>query len=141
VSVGTRDLVLRVAGVDHSAAVSRAVVRSVETESDFVTFEEAQSGGKRDYRLALALYQDMSGASLWSVIWSQRGADLAFELWPNGRPGSGTPTVTQPRFAGTATVADPDGDFVGGEADPDPEARMTTEADWLCIAKPAMQTS
>lgn len=140
-TVGTRDLVLRIAGVDYSAAVSRAVVQSVGTDSDFVSFVEAMSGGKRDYLLSMAMYQDMSAASLWTVVWSQRGVDLAFELWPNGRPGGGTPTLTQPRFTGTATVADPDGDFIGGEADPDPEARMTTAAEWLCIAKPVMATS
>lgn len=136
-----RDLVLRVGGVDVSGAVSRAVVRSSESDSDFVSFIEAQSGGKRDYLLAMAMYQDIAAASLWSVVWSQRGVDVGFELWPAGRPAGGVPTVTQPRFVGTATVADPDGDFIGGEADPDPEARMTCDAEWLCTAKPVMQTS
>lgn len=140
-TVGTRDLVLRVSGVDHSAAVSRAVIRSVPTDSDFVSFLEAQSGGKRDYHLAIAMYQDTSALSLWTVIWTQRGADLPFELWPYGRPAGGVPTLLQPRSVGTATVADPDGDFLGGEADPDPEARMTTEVAWLCAAKPVLQTA
>lgn len=140
-SVGTRDLVLLVAGVDHSAAVSRAVVRSVPTDSTFVSFAEAMSGGKRDYHLAMAMYQDTAALSLWTVVWTQRAVDVAFELWPYGRPADGLPTLAQPRSVGTATVAEPDGDFLGGEADPDPEARMTTEVEWLCTAKPTLETA
>lgn len=136
-----RELVLRISGVDYSAAVSRVVIRSVPTDSDFVSFVDAQNGGKRDYHLALAVNQDTTAGALWDVIWSQRGADLAFELWPYGRPGSGTPTVAQPRFAGTATVPDPDGDFIGGEPDEDPTAVPTIDVEWLCTAKPVRQTA
>ncbi|MFI6428464.1 hypothetical protein [Promicromonospora sp. NPDC050880] len=138
-SVGTRDLVLIVAGVDHSAAVLRAAVRSVSTDSEFVSFLEAQHGGKRDYHLAMDLFQDVSGLSLWRVIWSQRTVTLPFELWPMGRPAGGVPTATQPRAVGTATVDHPDGDFLGGEADPDPEARMTTAVEWLCDEMPVLE--
>lgn len=140
-TVGTRDLVLRISSVDHSGACSSAAVLSVRSDSTFVSFEEAQSGGKRDYHLALSMYQDMSAASLWSVVWTQRGVDVPFELWPYGRPAGGVPTVAQPRLTGTATVAEPDGDFLGGEADPDPEARMTCEVEWKCLAKPVRQTA
>lgn len=137
-SVGTRDLVLRVANVDHSGAVSRAVIQSVPTDKDFVPFAVAMNGGERDYHLAMSMYQDIGALSLWRVVWTQRTVDLAFELWPAGRPAGGVPTATQPRFAGTATVDEPNGDFMGGEADPDPEARMTCDVTWRCTAKPVL---
>lgn len=138
-SVGTRDLVLIINGVDYSAAVSRAVILSVPTDSDFVPFAVAMNGGARDYHLAMSMYQDIGALSLWRVVWSQRTIDLPFELWPSGRPGDGIPTATQPRFVEVATVDEPNGDFMGGEADPDPEARMTCDAAWRCTGKPVLE--
>jgi len=134
--IGTRDLVLRVGGVDYSPSTQRAVVRSVPTSSTFVSFTDAQAGGKRDYILAMTIHQDRAAGSLWRTVWAQRGTDVGFELWPYGRPSNGIATAAQPRCLGTATVAEPDGDLIGGEPDEDPQAVMTVEVEWLCTAKP-----
>lgn len=140
-AVGTRDLVLIVDGTDHSAAILTAVIRSAASGKTFVSFAAAAAGGAREYHLTMALYQDVSGLSLWTVVWSRFAEDVPFELWPMGRPDDGVPTADQPRSVGIATVADPDGDFLGGTADPDPQARMTTEVEWLCEDKPVLETS
>lgn len=140
-AAGLRDLVLIVSSVDYSDSVSRALIRSEDTDSDFVSFDEAMSGGKRDYILDMELFQDLAVGSLWDVVWTQRAADVPFELWLYGRPGGGVPTTAQPKIAGVATVADPDGDLAGGEPDEDPTVRPTIAVEWLCTGKPARTTS
>ena len=139
--VGTRRLVLLVDAIDYTDSVSLAAVRSAETDSDFVSFADAAAGGARDYVLALTLKQNTTAASLWDVIWTQPGADLDFEVWPNGKPVDSIASVTQPRFVGVATVTDPDGDLLGGEANVSNSARMTTEVEWPCVGKPTRETT
>lgn len=134
--VGTRRAVLFVDSVEYTDSISKGVVTSAETDSDFVSFEDAANGGKRDYALALTLKQNTTADSLWDVIWTQTGAELDAELWPNGRPVDGIPTATQPQFEGTVTITDPDGDFLGGEANPSTSARQVTEVSWMFLEKP-----
>jgi hypothetical protein len=140
--VGTRLAVLLVDDVEYTDSISTATIRSAETDSDFVSFEDAAAGGRRDYTLAVVMKQNTTAASLWDVVWAQAGADLDVELWPNGRPADPfTPTPTQPRFSGTVTITDPDGDLLGGEANPSTSARQTTEVEWMFTAKPTKATS
>lgn len=138
---GTRALVLRVATVDYSAAVSKARIRSGPTDSDFVSFADAAAGGARKYTLVMTLEQDSAAASLWSFAWLQAGATVAYEVWPNGRPVSGTATITQPKFTGSAVVKEPDGDFIGGDADVSPTKKLTVDLEWELTAKPVLGTS
>lgn len=139
--VDKRKLVLVVDGVDYTDSVSTAKITSAETDSDFVSFTQAAAGGGRDYFLAMTLKQNTTAASLWDVVFTQGGEDLDFELWPNGIPEPDVATVTQPRITGTATVKDPDGDLLGGDADPSPSARQVTEVEWQCLAKPVRETA
>lgn len=139
--VNTRHVVLVVDSIDCSDSVSRAEVTSAETDSDFVSFAQAAAGGARDYALAMTLKQNTSASTLWDIIWSQSGEDVPVVVWPNGMPVGGTPTASQPRFTGTATVKDPDGVLLGGEANPSTTARMTTEVEWLFLAKPLRETA
>jgi hypothetical protein len=139
--VNKRHAVLLVDAVEYTNAVSTAKITSAETDSDFVPFSVAASGGGRDYFLAMTLVQDPAADSLWDLMWSQGGADLEFELWPNGMPEGGIASASQPRFMGTATVKDPDGDVLGGDADPSPSARQVSEVEWQCTEKPLRETS
>ena len=55
---------------------------------------------------------------VWAGWWlRQRASEVPVEVWPYGRPGSGTATTTQPKVTGTVTVREPDGELLGGEAD------------------------
>lgn len=139
--VNTRHCVLIVDGIDATDSVSRAVVTSAESDSDFVSFAQAAAGGARDYALALTMKQNTSASTLWDIIWTQSGADVEVEVWPNGKPVGGTPTVSQPLFEGTVTVKDPDGDLLGGEANASTTARQVTEVEWLFLEKPTKTTA
>lgn len=134
--VNTRHCVLVVDGLDCTDTVSRAEVTSAESDSDFVPFSVAAAGGARDYALAMTLKQNTSTSTLWDIIWTQGGEDVEVEVWPNGMPVDTTPTATQPQFLGTATVKDPDGVLLGGEANASTTARQVTEVEWIFTAKP-----
>lgn len=139
--VDKRKLVLIVDGLDCTDSVSNARFTSAETDSDFVSFAQAAAGGGRDYFLAMTLKQNTTATTLWDIMWAQGGEDVPVELWPNGIPTPDTATVNQPRFTATVTVKDPDGDLLGGDADPSPSARQVSEVEWQCLAKPVRETA
>lgn len=137
-AVGSRSLVLVIDDEIYTDAVSDVRVKSAETDSDFVSFADAAAGGGRDYVLALKIKQDTDADTLWYLIWSAAGTDVDVEIWPHGEPLDSVPTVTQPMLLGTATVAEPDGDFLGGEANKSNTMRFVTEVEWKYTAKPVL---
>lgn len=138
---GTRLLVLRIASTDYSDAVSKCRIRSGDSDADFVSFAQAAAGGARKYQLVSTLKQDNATTSFWYFAWSQAGQTVTYEVWPNGRPVSGTATAAQPKFSGSVVVMEPDGDFIGGDADASPTKYFQSEFVWDCTAKPVMAIS
>lgn len=138
---GTRSLVLRIGGTDYSGAVNKARIKSAATDSDFVSFADAGNGGTRKYTLALNCKQDDAATALWFYAWSQAGQTVPYELWPNGRPGSGVASPAQPKFSGNVVVLEPDGDFIGGDADPSTTKVFQSEFEWDCTGKPVRAVS
>lgn len=145
---GTRALVLRLATqaaptvfADYTGDVSDARIRSADSDSDFLSFAEAAAGGARKYTLVLTLRQDNATTALWYKAWAETGNTVPYEVWPNGRPGTGTPSATQPRFAGSVVVKEPDGDMVGGEANNSTTSVFTAEYEWDCTGKPTLSVS
>jgi len=140
---GTRALVFRLGTTptDFTGAVKDVRVKSDEADSDFTSFADAAAGGARSYKLVLTLKQDNTTTSLWYYAWSQAGQTVAYEVWPNGRPVSGTASAAQPKFSGSVVVREPNGDFIGGEADKSTTKYFTTEFEWDCTAKPILSIS
>lgn len=138
---GTRALVFYLDSNDFSDAVSNVQVASAESGADFLSFASAAAGGARDYTLQLTMTQNNATTALWYYLWNDAGSDFTYEVWPNGRPVSGTPSVTQPKFSGTVSVREPDGTIIGGEADASVTQRFTTDVEWPLTAKPTMTTS
>lgn len=133
--LGTRALKLEINSVDYSNAVSSVKVTSAESDSDFLTFAAAAAGGSRQYKLSMTLAQDVAANSLYRLIWDSAGTEVPVVV----RPAGGTViSATQPTYTGTAIVAEPDGDFLGGDADKSSSARFTIEVDWEFLAKPVM---
>lgn len=136
--IGTRLLTVEINSVARTAEVSKCRVTSNDAGSDFTTFADAAAGGAREYRLEFTAVQDAASASLWSEIWDNAGTDVAFVIAPYG---NATPTVGEPHFEGTATIKEPDGDLIGGDADASTTARFTFDAVWVCTAKPTRVTA
>lgn len=135
---GTRALVLRLVSTDYTAAINKCRIRSGDSDADFVSFAEAAAGGARKYQLVINLKQDNASTSLWYFAWNQAGQTVAYEVWPNGRPVSGTATAVQPKFSGNVVVMEPDGDFIGGDSDASPTKYFQSEFVWDCTAKPVL---
>lgn len=140
--IGTRktQLFLGAGPTEFTGEVSNVRLVAGEKDSDFMSFLEANSGGARDYKLALTVRQDTAAASLWYYIWSQVGADVAYQFWPNGQNSTSptTPTATYPKFHGTITISEPDGDLLGVEANKSTTAVGLVEVEWQCTAKPTL---
>lgn len=147
-ALGTRALVLEMATAaaptvftDHTAAVATVKISTAESDADFTTFADAAAGGAREYTLECTLAQDLASTSLWSKTFANAGTDVPVKVWPNGKPSGGTPSVSQPVVTGTVQITEPDGDWIGGDADKSTTARFTTEVAWKFLAKPAIATS
>lgn len=135
--LGTRALVLSIGGTEVTAEISKGVIVAGEADADFVTYADAAAGGKREYRLECTAVQDMATGTIWDQVWTAAGTTVAFLLKPYG---NATATVEQPHFTGNATITEPDGDLIGGEADSSTSARQVIEISWVCDAKPTKVT-
>lgn len=135
--IGTRLLQITVDSVDYTAEVSRAAIVSGESDSDFVTFADAAAGGAREYRLEFTAVQDAETTSLWSQVFDNAGSTVACLLKPYGNTAA---SATQPHFSFDAVISEPDGDFIGGDADASSTARFTIECSWVLEGKPAKVT-
>jgi hypothetical protein len=135
--IGTRLLTLTIDGDEVTAEVSKAVITSNDAGSDFTTFADAAAGGAREYRLEFTAVQDAVAGSLWDKVWTATGSDVPFILAPYG----GTPSTSAPAFEGNVTITEPDGDFIGGEADSSTSARQTFSVAWVCDARPTRVTA
>ncbi len=124
--------------VDVSDEVSTAKYTSAETDSDFVTFADAAAGGGRDYNFEATLAQDAATGSLWYLMFNEPGTEVPVLLKPYG---NATASTSEPHFSATAVVTEPDGDYLGGDADPSTTAVQTIDIVWPLLAKPTRITS
>lgn len=137
-TVGTRLLQLDLAAEEVTAEVSTIKITSAAAESDFITFEEAAQGGKRDYKLVLVAKQDHETGTIWDQVWSNAGSTIAGVYRPHGNE---VPSTTQPHFGFNAIISEPEGDFLGAEADPSPSGVATIEVEWALTGKPTKITT
>lgn len=135
--VSPRLITLEVSSSDRSDEVSKAVITSNPSESDFVTFAEAAAGGARDYAINMVIAQDHASSTLWDLIWTGAGTEVTGTYAPYG---NATPSVSEPHYDFTATVKEPDGDFLGAEATDSTTAVATVEVTWPLTAKPTKVT-
>lgn len=136
--VSPRLITLEVETTDRSDEVSKAVITSAPAESDFMSFAEAAAGGARDYMLNLIIAQDHASSTLWDLIWTGAGTEIDGVYAPYGNE---TPSAGQPHYSFSATVKEPDGDFLGGEATDSTTAVATVEVNWPLTAKPTKVTT
>lgn len=137
-AIGTRKLKLEIDGTEYTAQVSNVRLTSGESDSDFITFADAAAGGARDYALAITLAQDAATGTLWSEIFESAGTDVPYTVMPYG---NAVASAGEPHFEGTCTIAEPDGDLLGGEANKSNTAKMTIEVVFPCTGKPTRVTA
>lgn len=136
--IGTRLLKIEIAGTEYTAQVSKAVITSNPSDADFTTFADAAAGGARDYALNFVAVQDAAASTLWSKVFADPGDTVACTLMPYG---NASPSVGEPHFEFDAVISEPDGDYLGGEANSSTTSRMTFECNWALEAKPTKVTA
>lgn len=137
-ALGSRALTLLIDGEERAVEVSRAVFSNADTDSDFVSFASAAAGGSKDWSLLITATQDPGNpASLLNLAWASAGDEVEVTVRPYG---NATPSDTQPHYTSTCVVTLPDGETLGGEADPSQSRRWTVEMAWPCTAQPVMVT-
>lgn len=135
--VNPRLISLDVDSVDRSDEVSKAVITSAKADDSFLSFLAARSGGERDYALAMTIAQDHASATLWDLVWTGVGTEVDGVYAPYGNE---IPSDSQPHYEFTAVVAEPDGDFLGGEANSSTKAVATVDVTWALTGKPTKVT-
>jgi hypothetical protein len=136
--VTPRLIALEVDGVDRSDEVSKSVIRSAAAPNDFLTFAAARGAGARDYTLEMTIAQDHATDTLWDLVWTGAGTEVEGIYAPYG---NGTPTPSAPHYTFTAEVAEPDGDFLGGEANESRTAVATVDVVWKLTGRPVKVTA
>lgn len=136
--VTPRLISLEIEATDRSDEVSRAIITSAESDSDFMSFTESRSGGSRDYTLQLTVTQDHASGTLWDLIWTGAGTEVDGVYAPYG---NATASPTQPHYEFTAVVSEPDGDFLGAESNKSTSAVATVEVEWKLTGKPTKVTA
>lgn len=120
------------ADVDNE--VSSFTINSNKSDSDFLTFAESRAGeGPKTYTAVLTLTQDHVAGSLWDLVWSHVG-ETASGVW--APYGNDLPSPEKPHYEFTATIAEPEGVFLGGDANSSTTATATVEVTWSLDARP-----
>lgn len=135
---GTRNLILEIAGEEVDNQISKGVITAGASDADFISFRESRQGGGRSYTLDFTAVQDHATGSIWDTVWENAGETVAFLMRPYGND---VPSVSQPHYSGNVTVQEPDGDFIGGEANSSTSARFTIECSWPLEGKPTKITA
>jgi hypothetical protein len=131
--IGTRLLKVTVAATEYNAQVSTAKITTGESDSDFVTFADAAAGGSRQYNFEFTAVQDLAVGTLWDKVWSVPGTTVACVLKPYGNAAA---SAAQPHYTFNAVVTEPEGDFIGGDADKSVTAQQTIACVWPLEGKP-----
>jgi len=136
--VTPRLIALEVDGEDRSDEISKAFVNSAKAERDFMSFTEARGAGARDYVLAMTIVQDHASDTLWDLIWTGSGTEVAGVYAPYGNE---VPTEPQPHYEITAVVSEPEGTLMGAEATDSASAVASIDVEWQLTGKPVKITA
>lgn len=144
-AIGGRKVNVQITGGTPSSLLFSGYLTNVrfsaaDSDADTLTFDDANSGGGKDWTLqGTALQDDGANASaFWSFVDNNVGTDVKVTLMPQGNT---TASTTQPHHAQTCTVAEFDGDYLGGDANASASFKNTFDFSWACVARPAKVTS
>lgn len=121
-------------GATFAADVISYSIENEEADSDVITFEDAASGGSRQYFLRGSAIQSTESASFWRYVWENSGqSDVAYTIAPHG---NAVASADQPHFVGTLSIgAKP---AIGGEASTSSSSAFTFDYEFEIDGTPSM---
>lgn len=135
-AVPTRLLKFKINGTAFPAATAK--VSAADSDSDYLTFDDAAAGGAKDHTLNVTTAQDLAAGSLWRMQYQSAGTNVPFI---GSIYGNTTASDTQPLLSGTLTIPAFDGDYWGGDADKSTTAKLTYDSVWSFLSQPSLVTS
>jgi hypothetical protein len=137
-ALGTRLLKVKINSIDYTANASKVSLSAADTDADFITFQDAASGGSKTHTLNFTAAQDMGPGSLWRLQLLSAGATIPVLVNPYGVT---TASDTTPFYSGSVVIPKFDGDYLGGDADKSSTAKFTFDGAWDFTADPVLVTS
>lgn len=144
-AIGGRKVNVKITGGTPSSVLfagylTNARWNAADSENDTLTFSDAAAGGAKDYFFQGSALQDdgADGSAFWTFVQNNAGTDVGVTLLAQGNT---TASTTQPHWVATCTVAEFDGDFIGGEANKSATFKNTFDFSWAASAKPTKVTS
>jgi hypothetical protein len=113
-------------GVDFSLQAASATIKS--KPGDFRPLGAAAPDS--EYSIEITAGQDLTAASLWHMAFTQANTEVQIIMRPYGNDHA--PTATKPWVVVTATIAEPDGDLIGGGAEKSTTQKRTFTITWPC---------
>lgn len=135
--IGSRLLKVKIGATDLTLQCSKLEIQAVDVDGP-VTFSEAAAGGAKMWKLVGTALQDTASGSIWRTVWAAAGSTVAVVVNPFG---VATFVAGSEGYSGNCVVAQPDGAFIGGEADPSVSMRRTFDFEWTFTAKPTELTT
>ncbi len=127
-------LTLGTPGTDISADLISYTIENEEADADVITFEDAASGGARQYFLRGSAVQSLASTSFWRYVWENSGdTEIPYTIAPFG---NATASATQPHFVGTLTIGPKP--TVGGEASASSTSAFTFDFEFEIDGVPTM---
>lgn len=123
-------------GSDRSADVISWTIENEEADADVVTFEDAASGGGRQFYLRGSAIQSTQSAAFWRYVWENSGEEtVPYTIAPHG---NAAPTADEPHFVGTLSIGPKP--TIGGEASTDAKSAFTFDYEFAIDGEPTMDT-
>lgn len=127
-------LTLGTPGTDQSADIISWSIENEEADSDVVTFEDAASGGARQFFLRGSAIQSTDTTAFWRYVWENTGeAEVPYTIAPHGNT---APSATEPHFVGTLTIGPKP--TIGGEASTSTTSAFSFEFEFEIDGEPTL---
>lgn len=112
--------------VDYSLQAASATIKG--TPGDFRPLGAAAPDS--EYSIEITAGQDLTAASLWHVAFTQANTEVLVMMRPYGNDDE--PTALKPWVYTMASVAEPDGDLIGGGPETSTTKKRTFTITWPC---------
>jgi hypothetical protein len=112
--------------VDYSLQAASATIKG--TPGDFRPLGAAAPDS--EYSIEITAGQDLTAASLWHMAFTEANTEVLVMMRPYGNDDA--PTALKPWVYTIATIAEPDGDLIGGGPEKSTTSKRTFAITWPC---------
>ena len=121
-------------GAEYSADIISWTIENEEADSDVITFEDAASGGSRQFYLRGSAIQSTATTAFWRYVWENSGqAEVPYTIAPHGNAEA---SEAEPHLVGTLTIGPKP--TIGGEASTSTSSAFTFDFEFEIDGVPTL---